>query len=67
LIDEEIQSILEQGLKKANELITLHRDKLDKLANALMEKETMYAQEVYELLGLEPRPEPEQPHVRGKA
>ncbi len=56
LIDQEIQSILEQSLKRATELLTKHRDKLETLANALLEKETMSAQEVYELLGMEYMP-----------
>ncbi len=58
LIDEEIQSILEFSLNRAKTLLIENRDKLDKLAQALLEKETMSAQEVYELLGLTPRPEP---------
>ncbi|MGE0010475.1 MAG: ATP-dependent zinc metalloprotease FtsH [Candidatus Babeliales bacterium] len=67
LIDEEVQAILEGSLKRAMTLLAEHRDKLEKIAAALMEKETMSAQEVYELLGMEPRPEPEQPYVRGQA
>ncbi len=58
LIDEEIQSILEKSLVRAQDLLIQHRDKLDKLAKTLLEKETLSAQEVYELLGITPRPEP---------
>lgn len=32
-----------------------NRDKLNLLSETLLEKETMYASEVYELLGIEPR------------
>jgi ATP-dependent Zn protease len=36
-------------------ILTTHRDKLEKLANALLEKETLYAEEVYALLEIQPR------------
>ncbi|MGE0009453.1 MAG: ATP-dependent zinc metalloprotease FtsH [Candidatus Babeliales bacterium] len=54
LIDQEIQSILEQGLQRATELLTKNKTMLDTLAQALLEKETMSGQEVYELLGMQP-------------
>ncbi len=54
-IDNEVQNILEDCYKKTCQLITNNRDKLEKLANALLEKETMYASEIYELLGITPR------------
>jgi cell division protease FtsH len=55
LIDEEVRSITEQCYKRASELLKTNRDKLDKLANALLTKETLYAGEIYELLGITPR------------
>ena len=39
------------------QLLKDNRDKLDLLAQALLEKETLYASDVYELLGIEPREE----------
>jgi hypothetical protein len=36
-------------------LLRTNRDKLDLLAKVLLEKETFYAAEVYELLGITPR------------
>ena len=36
-------------------LLTDNRDKLNLLAETLLEKETMYAEEIYELLGIELR------------
>lgn len=54
-IDEEVKSIIEVCYKQAHKLLSENRDKLDKLANALLEKETMYASEIYELLGITPR------------
>ncbi|HSW73963.1 MAG TPA: ATP-dependent zinc metalloprotease FtsH [Candidatus Limnocylindria bacterium] len=57
LIDQEVQRILDEAYQKSLELLKTNRDKLDLLAKTLLEKETMYAGEVYELLGIEPREE----------
>lgn len=57
LIDKEVQRILDDCYKKAVQLLQDNRDKLDKLATTLLEKETMFAGEIYELLGIEPRQE----------
>ena len=40
---------------KATTLIQENRDKLDTLAHALLEKETLFADEIYELLAITPR------------
>ncbi len=52
-IDLEIRRIIDEQKTRATNILTEHRDDLDKLANALLEKETMSAKEVYELLGWE--------------
>lgn len=54
-IDEEVKNTMDNCYEKTKQLLIENRDKLDKLANALLEKETMYASEIYELLGIEPR------------
>lgn len=56
-IDNAIKSIMDSCHQKARALFEAHRDMLDKLANALLEKETMYASEIYDLLGIQPRAE----------
>ena len=55
LIDAEITKILNEQYDVAMNLLREHRDKLDKLSFELLEKETLYAAEIYELLGIEPR------------
>jgi ATP-dependent metalloprotease FtsH len=55
LIDNEVRNILDTCYQKAKELLMQHKDKLEKLTKALLEKETLMAQEVYELLGIVPR------------
>ncbi len=54
-IDAVMQRILETCMKKATNLLKINREKLDALAQALLDKETMYASEIYPLLGIEPR------------
>lgn len=54
-IDAEVEKIVAECYEKTLQLLTEHRDKLEVLATTLLEKETMDAKEVYELLGMEPR------------
>jgi cell division protease FtsH len=55
IIDQEIKTILDQEYARATQIILDNRDKLEKLAQAALEKETLYADEIYELLGITPR------------
>jgi len=60
IIDEEISAIAREMEEKAVALLTDHRDRLDALAEALIERETLNAEEIEELLGPKPEaPEPE--------
>jgi len=54
-IDATVKKIVDECYASAKQLLTDNRDKLDMLANALLEKETMYASDIYLLLGIEPR------------
>lgn len=54
-IDEEVEKIIRTSWDQAEKLLLDNRAKLDLLANTLLEKETLQAAEVYELLGMEPR------------
>ena len=54
-IDEQVQKIMNECYERAVKLLKENREKLDLLATTLLEKETLYADEVYELLGIEPR------------
>lgn len=54
-IDNEITRILDEQYNRAMQMLKDNRDKLDKLSLALLDKETLYASEIYELLGIEPR------------
>ena len=54
-IDAEVQRLTGLYHDQTRTLLEANRDKLDMLANALLEKETMNADEIYELLGITPR------------
>lgn len=50
LIDAEIKSIVEGGLDRAKQILTTHIDQLHKLAEALLEFETLSGDEIKQLL-----------------
>ncbi len=54
-IDAAVYKITAECHDRAKALLSNNRDKLDKLANALLEKETLYASDIYELLDITPR------------
>jgi cell division protease FtsH len=52
-IDEQVNKILKECMDDATRILTEHKDQLDKLAQALVAKETLDDREVRELLGFE--------------
>ena len=52
-IDEQINKILSECMAEATKILTEHKDQLDKLAQALVARETLDDNEVRELLGFE--------------
>ncbi|MFZ5816535.1 MAG: ATP-dependent zinc metalloprotease FtsH [Bacillota bacterium] len=63
LIDEEVRHFVHTAYERALEILTKHRDALDKLSEVLLEKETLEGKELEELLSqlLPPRPQPPEP------
>lgn len=51
LIDDEVSGLVKRQEKKVLDLLSAHRADLDKLANTLIEKETLDADEVEQILG----------------
>ncbi len=51
LIDEEVARLLNRADRQARELLDQHREKLDRLALALLEHELLDSQEIAELIG----------------
>lgn len=54
-IDAEVHRLITSYHKEVRNLLETNRDKLDKLAHTLIEKETLHAEEIYQLLGITPR------------
>ena len=51
-IDEEVKHLVDAAYAKAAELLTANRDKLERLATTLLEKETMDGRDVEALVGI---------------
>jgi len=49
IIDEEVRKMIERAHEEAHSILTTHKDVLDKLAGALIERETVDADEVAEI------------------
>src|SRR5439155_7645510 len=56
-IDAEIERILREGYQQALKLLGEHRDPLDRLARALVERETLDEQEILQVTGLPRAPQ----------
>lgn len=52
-IDQEVKEILETAYQKTLQLLKDHKNKLDVIAQALIEKEELSAEEIYTLLGIQ--------------
>lgn len=50
LIDQEVKTLIMGGYDKATELLTTHLDKLEQMAQALLEHETLNAQEIKDII-----------------
>ena len=52
-VDEEARRIVDECFVEAHSLLTEHRDKVDSLANALLEHETLDEEGIHAAIGLE--------------
>lgn len=50
IIDDEVEALITEAAKRAREVIKANKDKLEKLKDALLEKETVEAEEVINIL-----------------
>lgn len=54
-IDLEVKKLVNDALNRCQELLTTYRYQLEKLAQELLDKETLTVEDVYKLLDMEPR------------
>ena len=50
-IDDEVRRILEESYRRAREIIEANNDKINAMADLLLEKETIYAEDIETILG----------------
>jgi cell division protease FtsH len=55
LVDQEVRRIVEESEREVIHILEEHREQLDALANALLDRETLDQQEAYEVAGVPPR------------
>lgn len=69
LIDEEVRNFVHTAYQRALDILTEHKDALDKVSEILLEKETLEGKELEELLAQllppRPKPEPKKPRLIG--
>ncbi len=58
-IDVEVKKLVNDALRRCQDIMTTNRDQLEKLSLTLLERETLTAEEAYTLLGMEPRKQEE--------
>ena len=58
LIDEEVSRILREADERAFQLLEEHRDDLERLTEALIEREVLSVSEIEALIGKRPEPPP---------
>jgi cell division protease FtsH len=59
LVDEEVRRVVDECYAAAIDQLRRHRDKLDRLAQALLERETLDEDDAYRVVGIQRRPEVE--------
>ena len=55
-IDEEVKQILDRSYAEATEILTARRNELERVANELLQRETLTGDEFYQMIG-KPRPQ----------
>ncbi len=58
-IDEEVSALVEKAYHRAKEILEEHKDKLTRLGDQLLEKEVIFREDLEEIFGERPFPDPE--------
>ena len=54
IIDEEVSAVIERAYDRAKEILSSHRDKLEALADSLLQNEVIFREDVERILGARP-------------
>jgi cell division protease FtsH len=54
IIDEEVSAVIERAYERAKEILSSHRDKLEALADSLLQNEVIFREDVESILGARP-------------
>ena len=54
IIDEEVSVVIERAYERAKEILSSHRDKLEALADSLLQNEVIFREDVERILGARP-------------
>ena len=54
IIDEEVSAVIERAYGRAKEILSSHRDKLEALADSLLQNEVIFREDVERILGARP-------------
>ena len=54
IIDEEVSALIERAYDRAKEILSSHRDKLEALADSLLQNEVIFREDVERILGARP-------------
>ena len=65
-IDEEVSNLIEKCYQETIQLLSLHKDKLTKLAELLLEKEVIFKEDLLAIFGPRPREKAEEIEVKAK-
>ena len=63
IIDEEVQKLLQEADERAFEVLSNRRDEMERLVEALMQKEELYKEDLEQILGPPRNPAPESEQV----
>jgi cell division protease FtsH len=63
LVDDEVKRILDQTYHDAKDILSVHREQLDRVSAELLKEETLDAEAFRALLGRPARPAEEKPEV----
>ena len=54
IIDEEVSAVIERAYERAKDILSSHRDKLEALADSLLQNEVIFREDVERILGARP-------------